>query len=638
MALEEAVVYWCGEKSPLHERIEGFQARKQQQEMAQEIVRCVQSEQHSVIEAPTGVGKTLGYLIPILLAGKKTLIASRTKVLQEQLLKKDLPVLLAAMSCSVRVEMLKGKENYLSKNRLYMAREEATRLSQRDFRDLQKIEKWAQITSTGDKADCVQVRPDASIWSIVCTRSQDVIEEEDFCAIARRRARAADILIVNQHLLCADIQLQIQKVSNLLSDFQVFIIDEAHAFPETAGLMFSRQANFATLRDLCEDVERAISEKIADAALLSKAIKSLYDCAHKGRKYFAPHSGRKSWHELCAESAVITDWVVELIHCIEQLNTQLEINAERDESIADLYNRGQELLALWRDLYERSEQGNKATDIVWTEVSQEGYFRLYITPMKVAPVVREAIDNTNGNWIFTSATLAIQQDFSLFTQRIGVEARTLCLDSPFNYGEQGLLYLPKLPEPNWQNDHQLEALLETALPVLQLTEGRAFLLFTSFKALDRAKEWLEQRSDFKLFVQGERSSQDLLDNFRYAKKSLLLGTATFWEGVDIKGAALSCVIIDKLPFASPNDPLVKARRQWYDDAGRDFFTEDALARAILQLRQGIGRLIRSQQDKGILLIGDVRLQSKYYGKTILENLPAFKRCHDFDSVKKFWES
>jgi ATP-dependent DNA helicase DinG len=450
--------------------------------------------------------------------------------------------------------------------------------------------------------------------------------KECFVLKARSEAMKADIVVVNHHLFFADVMLRDEGVAELLPTCNTVIFDEAHQLPETASLFFGESLSTTLLLDLARDTRLEAAASAKDFAPLPKATDELDKAARDLRLVF-----KKEGRLPATATDSFKEWpgaLKTLGEKLAQLNGLLEKQAERSEGLENCWQRTQALaqqLSKW-------QKGDEPDQVRWLEVFHHS-LQLNTTPLSIAEIFEKQIGGSARAWIFTSATLAVKQDFSHYQTEMGLlKAKTACWDSPFNYAEQALLYVPaNLPEPN--SEGYTEAVVQAALPLIEASQGRAFLLFTSLRAMQRAHEILQAEFDrrgwdYPLLLQGEGSRSELLTRFRSLGNAVLLGSQSFWEGVDVRGEALSLVIIDKLPFAPPDDPVLAARIAQLNKQGRNAFMEYQLPRAIITLKQGAGRLIRDETDRGVLMICDPRLISKPYGKRIWQSLPPMKRTRD----------
>ncbi|HEU0234058.1 MAG TPA: ATP-dependent DNA helicase [Gallionella sp.] len=620
------------EQSPLATEVASFRPRAQQREMALAVAEAIRDNAILVVEAGTGTGKTFAYLVPALLNGGKVIISTGTKNLQDQLFQKDLPMVRDALKAPVSVALLKGRSNYVCHYHLARTEADGQFKTREDIKHLGKIVKYAKVSDSGDKGGLADVPENAPIWmQVTSTRDNCLGQEcpqhkECYVLKARSEAMKADIVVVNHHLFFADVMLRDEGVAELLPACNTVIFDEAHQLPETASLFFGENLSTSQLLDLAVDTRIEAAAGAKDFAPLPKACDELDKAARDLRLVFKkegrlPATATESFREFAPALKTLGEKLT-------QLGGLLEKQAERSEGLENCWQRAQALaqqLGKW-------QKGDEPDQVRWLEVFHHS-LQLNTTPLSIAEIFEKQIGGSARAWIFTSATLAVKQNFSHYQSEMGLlKAKTACWDSPFNYGEQALLYVPQnLPEPN--SEGYTEAVVQAALPLLEASKGRAFLLFTSLRAMQRAHEILQAEFDrrgwdYPLLLQGEGSRNELLTRFRSLGNAVLLGSQSFWEGVDVRGEALSLVIIDKLPFAPPDDPVLAARIAQLNKQGRNAFMEYQLPRAIITLKQGAGRLIRDETDRGVLMICDPRLITKPYGKRIWQSLPPFKRTRD----------
>ncbi len=615
----------------LSAHIDHFRARPQQVELAQAIAEAINSNGQLIAEAGTGTGKTFAYLAPALLAGGKVVISTGTKNLQDQLFQRDLPTVRAALKVPVTIALLKGRSNYVCHYHLEQAQSDGRFASREDIRHLGKIVKYAKMTQTGDKSGLADVPENAPIWMHVTSTRDNCLGQEcpqhDECFVlkARKEAMDADIIVVNHHLFFADVMLRDEGVAELLPACNTVIFDEAHQLPETASLFFGESISTSQLLDLAQEsqLEGLIGAK--DFAPLPVACDALEKAARDLRLVFKKTEGRLPAHA-AAELNGWTESLGKLKEKLNEINMLLESQAERSEGLKNCSQRAQTLALQLKQWQAETPAPNS---VRWLEIFHHSV-QLNTTPLSIAEIFAKQISDRPRAWIFTSATLAVKQNFTHYQAEMGLlSARTASWESPFNYPEQALLYVPsEMPEPN--SPGYTEAVVAAALPLIEASRGRAFLLFTSLRAMQRAQEILQAEFERKhltypLLMQGDASRNELLTRFRDYGNAVLLGSQSFWEGVDVRGEALSLVVIDKLPFAPPDDPVLAARIAQITQQGRNAFMEYQLPRTVINLKQGAGRLIRDENDRGVLMICDPRLISKHYGKRIWQSLPPFKR-------------
>jgi len=606
--------------SPLAGVLDGFSHRPEQLAMARLVVRAMDEERHLAVEAGAGTGKTMAYLVPALLSGQRVVIATATRTLQDQLYHRDLPVVSRALGRPAVVAQLKGRSNYLCRYRLARATAYPDELGRAGLRDLRAIGQWAERTVAGDVGELAGVPEGSPAWPLVTSTADNCLGgkcpnlEQCHVVAARRKAVEADIAIVNHHLLLADLTLKDDGFGRLLPGADVIVVDEAHRFPETAQSLFDVSFGSRALDDLL----REAATEARQAGALSAPLESRMAAAAAASAEAAatvPAGGEPV--ALTAAPAACTAALGRLAEEIEGLGGALAAHAEASAGLARCAERAEALAAAAG----RIAGWEALSDLAWAQSARAG-FTVHMTPLDASRQIRELVEGQGCTWIFTSATLAVGDDFSHFSRRIGIEPLdTHRIDSPFDYAACARLYLPPgLPQPAAPD--YTGRCVEAVAPVLQASRGRAFVLFTSRRALARAAELLAQGGHgHALLVQGTAPRSRLLEEFTRTDNAVLLGTSTFWEGVDIRGPALVVVAIDRLPSASPGDPLMQARLELIRRSGGDPFRDYQLPQAVLALRQGVGRLIRGYGDYGIVIICDPRLTGRGYGRTFLASLP-----------------
>jgi len=619
--------------------------------MADAVAHAISTRSALIAEAGTGTGKTFAYLVPALLYGGKVIVSTGTKTLQDQLFERDLPVVRDALELPVTLALLKGRANYVCHHYLERAAGEGRFPSREDARHLPKIVAFSRASATGDRGALADVPENATIWPLVTSTRDNCLggdcahHTDCFVLKARKAALEADVVVVNHHLFFADVMLRDEGLAELLPACNTVVLDEAHQLPDTATLFFGEQLTAGQLAELARDAEVAARTGAREVADLPDAASGVGPAIRKLRLALGEVPGKLA-QRVAADKDGFTEALDELTAALDRLATELGLFAERSEDIAHCAQRATEAaarLARWRQgMAERGtdEAATEGAWIRWVDVTQSGW-QLQASPLSVADVFSKQVAESGRAWIFTSATLAVGSDFSLYQRELGLaDAATGCWESPFDYESQALLYVPRdLPAPN-SREHT-EAVVAAALPVLRASGGRAFLLFTTLRALNVARELLadafaREGSDWPLLVQGEGSRSELLTRFRELGNAVLLGSASFWEGVDVPGAALSVVIIDKLPFAPPDDPLLAARLEQLRTEGGNPFFDYQLPQAVIALKQGAGRLIRTETDRGVLMICDPRLTDKPYGKRIWRSLPPMRRTREPRDVEAFF--
>jgi ATP-dependent DNA helicase DinG len=612
-----------------------------------------------IVEAGTGTGKTFAYLVPAMLWGGKVIVSTGTKHLQDQLFQRDIPTVRDALAVPVSVAMLKGRANYLCHYYLQRTADNGRLPTRQDTSHLQEIIRFAKITRTGDKAELASVPENSPVWPMVTSTRDNCLGQECpqykecFVMQARREAQQADIVVVNHHLFFADVMLRDTGMAELLPTANTIIFDEAHQLPETATLFFGETVSTTQFLELARD---AVAEGLSHARDFSDWTKlgaALERAARDVRLAFKEDSVRMSLGQL-ADDHPLFDALDTLEEHLDALTKALGAHAERAESLGVMLRRARELQGLlggWtapptsveKAVAEEAEAAAKADPnemVRWIEVFSHTV-QLHETPLSVAPIFSKQRAGVPRAWIFTSATLSVRGDFTHYAAQMGLNARrSMTLPSPFDYPTQGLLYVPRnLPQPSSPNF--TDAVFDGALPVIEASKGGVFFLCTTLRAVDRIamrlRDTIEQRGwDYPLLVQGDASRTELLDRFRSYGNAILVGSQSFWEGVDVRGDALSLVVIDKLPFAPPDDPVLSARLDALTKKGLSPFAVHQLPQAVITLKQGAGRLIRAETDRGVLMICDTRLVDKPYGRRIWQSLPPFKRTRELEVVRAFF--
>ncbi len=618
----------------LSKSLDGFRYRSQQQSMGVAVESSLQHNSQLIIEAGTGVGKTFAYLIPALLSGQKVVISTGTKHLQDQLYFKDLPTVLEILKLPVSTALLKGRANYLCLHRLEQHAPRAEAHTRRFAGKLQMLKEWSLATKSGEIAEVTRISEDDAIWPNVTSTVENCLGAEcpsyQKCHVvkARQNAQKADVIIINHHLFFADLALKEEGFGELLPSADAFIFDEAHQLPELASTFFASTVSSRQFKDLVNDVVAAQLDEAPD----SNEVREVTDALQKSLADFhltlAGNIGRKPWHE-----------VVSVVKIEDQFDALCKSVNTLSDALLELSDRGKELMRC-AERCERIEKNlqifSEETEgvINWLENFKLG-FKLHSTPLVVADSFQAFMQRYQCSWIFTSATLAVNEKFDHFQQQLGlIDAETIMLDSPYDYETNTRLFLPAINlEPNDKN--YTVAVVDAVLPLLEVNQGRAFLLFTSHRALRIAANHLQDHDDFTLFVQGEAPRRELLSGFAKTEHAVLLGTSSFWEGVDIRGNALSCVVIDKLPFAAPDDPVLAGRLQALRQTGANPFMAYQLPQAVIALKQGVGRLMRDEEDYGVIVLCDPRLMSKPYGKTFIKSLPKIPLTSNLDNVINF---
>lgn len=631
-----------GPKGAFSQQVSNFTVRPSQVEMAAEIEEIIHESKTLLAESGTGTGKTFAYLVPALLSGKKVLVSTGTKHLQEQLFHRDIPKVTDVLGINVKVSLLKGRSNYLCLHRQQQARASSRRLDRKMLSELEALSAWLPTSQSGDIAEQSEVPEDSSIWSLVTSTADNCLGQDcsffEDCYVnkARKAAMTSDMVVINHHLFFADKALKNDGFGALLPEVDTVIFDEAHQIPDIASNFLGDSFSSWQVMELCNDVRAAELKERSLVVDLIPTTDQLDKQVADYRLSLGLAERRVSWLDLVSEIPNLPKKMLLLAQKLSDLAGLLEQASVAGEALTRCYERTLELARFCDDIASDIEKD----DVVrWVECSKRT-FRIHETPLDIGDQLTSFFGNNAQSRVFTSATLSVDGDFSHYKHLAGLPAETVTKtwDSPFDYFEQAVLYVPEgLPAP--KEEGFAEALFGRVLPVLEASQGGAFVLFTSFKIMREFEERLsEDNQNFKVLMQGENNKSDLLHEFVVSENSVLLGTMSFWEGVDVPGDALRTVIIDKLPFESPFDPVIKARLNVMQESGNNPFMNYQVPRAVITLRQGAGRLIRSQSDKGVLMICDARLRTTHYGKQFLNSLPRMRRTSDESKVCGFLES
>nr|WP_024968273.1 ATP-dependent DNA helicase [Pantoea sp. IMH] len=615
--------------------IPGFKPREPQRQMADAVSEAIADKRELVVEAGTGTGKTYAYLAPALRSGKKVIVSTGSKALQDQLYSRDLPTVARALNFKGTLALLKGRSNYLCLERLEQQSMAGGELVAQAMSDLVHLRGWAGETVDGDISTCGGVAEDSTIWPLVtstndnCLGSDCPLYQDCFVVKARRKAMDADVIVVNHHLFLADMVVKESGFAELIPDADVMIFDEAHQVPDIASQYFGQQLSSKQLGDLAKDIIIAYRTEVRDVQQLQKSADRLAQCAQDFRLALGDPGFRGNLRELLSNPTIqraltLLDDALEL--CYDVAKMSLGRSALLDAAF--------ERAALYRGRLKRLKDVSQPGFSYWYECNSR-HFVLALTPLSVSERFREVMDERPASWIFTSATLAVNEQMTHFVERLGVtKAKTLILNSPFDFASQALLCVPRnLPAPNQPDGaRQMARML---LPLIEANNGRCFFLCTSHKMMRELAAEFRASLTLPVLLQGETSKGQLLKQFIAAGNALLVATSSFWEGVDVRGDLLSLVIIDKLPFTSPDDPLLKARMEDCKLRGGDPFDEVQLPDAVITLKQGVGRLIRDVDDRGVLVICDNRLVMRPYGAVFLNSLPPTPRTRDIERAVAF---
>jgi ATP-dependent DNA helicase DinG len=621
--------------------VPGWRVRPQQLAFAEAVREAIESSGVLIAEAGTGTGKTFAYLAPALIAGGRVIVSTGTKNLQDQLYHRDLPLVRDALGLPVTLALLKGRANYVCLHHVEENAEQGTFASRDEAKDIHAIRRFAARTASGDKAECPEVPEFSGAWARATSTRENCLGskcrhyEDCFVMRARKAANDADLVVVNHHLFFADLVLRDEGVTDLLPSANTIIFDEAHHLPDLARLFFGQSVSTAQVLELARDARAAQLLHAKDSPAIGEAALAADRAARDVRIALGPATGRFTAAQFDA-SPDLAGAMDKLDERLSELSSLLAAQAERADEIRNAQARTAALrdaIAEWR--------GAKGDDAVrWIETyAQTAVFNR--TPLDVGPIFAQQLAAGKRAWVFTSATLSVGGDFRHYQAELGLaEAATHHWESPYDFAKQALLYVPEgLPEPN--SPGYTEGVIDAAFPVIEASAGRAFLLFTSLRAMDIGQERLREKLRdaglaWPVFVQGTAGKNELLERFRDTPNAILVGSQSFWEGVDVKGEALSLVVIDKLPFNPPDDPVLAARIDQINRAGGNAFMDYQVPRAVIALKQGAGRLIRDETDRGVLMICDPRLISKPYGKRIWRALPPFSRTRKREEAVAFF--
>ena len=623
----------------LSQSIKGFRPRTEQIEMAHAVGESIQNKSSLVIEAGTGTGKTFAYLAPALVFGKKTIISTGSKNLQDQLFNRDLPAIKKALNFTGKIALLKGRANYLCLERLDQVIAQGVLGDKSVLAELSKVRTWNNSTKTGDFTECIELAEDSPIIPQLTSTAESCLGtdcpnySECYVASARKKALNADLVVVNHHLFFADMAVKESGFGELIPNAEVIIFDEAHQLPDIASQYFGQSLTSRQLFDLCKDINIVYRTELKDMQQLGTTSDTLLKVIQDFRLLLGNGSNvRGNWRELYTQSAVKKSFEL-LQEKIDFLAEVIKLALGRSQTLDSIFERVESIKIQLKRLSETNIVGY----CYWYEGNGR-QFGLHITPLTVADKFGAQLEAKEAAWIFTSATLEVGGTFNHFCLRLGIENATQkILPSPFNYSEQSLLCVPRYL-PNTNQTNTLSSLGEMLLPVIEANKGRCFVLCTSYSMMRGLAEYFREKSNLSILLQGETSKGKLLEQFIKETHSVLVATSSFWEGVDVRGDALSLVIIDKLPFTAPDEPLLKARIEDCHLQGGDPFNDIQIPEAVITLKQGVGRLIRDVTDRGVVIICDNRLVMRNYGETFLKSLPNSSRTRDLNKVIQFLQN
>lgn len=620
----------------LSELIEDYQHRPEQEDMADKILSAISDGHDLVCEAGTGTGKTMAYLVPALLSKQKTIVSTGTRHLQDQLFQKDLPLVLDALGSPATTMVLKGRSNYLCLQHMDIAIKDSKDLSFQNMTDLQEVVQWSSSTITGDVNELGMIEENSVIRSLITSTTENCLGQScpnfDSCFVFKNRKQAleSDMVITNHHMLLADMGLRDQGFGEVLPLADVIIFDEAHQLPELASTYFSQTLSSRQLLELIGDIKTADHEEAGDIQELAESLDKFEKSIRDVRLIFGRKDTRLNWQEVWEKTDLSTE-LPKLLQVQQVVIDILDAAKDRGKLLENCWQRAKAHF----NYIESYIETNNEESIRWVEIRGHHIY-LHQTPVNISETFQQRLQEYNATSVFTSASLAINNNFDYYSRQLGLEdCQSQVWDSPFDYKAQTCLYVPlDLPEPNQYEF--FDAFIERTTKLLSFSDGHAFVLFTSHQALAKAVSVLSESVDYPVFIQGQAPRSDILNQFRETKHAVLLGTNSFWEGVDVKGEALTSVIIDKLPFASPDDPVLQARLNHFRKNGANPFMEHQVPQAAITLKQGVGRLIRDVSDRGVCTICDKRIIKKAYGKRILNALPSMPITHDIEDISNFF--
>lgn len=630
------------EKGDLSKNIDGYRVRQEQIDISILIDEAITHKKKLIVEAGTGIGKTFAYLVPAFLSGGKIIISTATKNLQDQLFTKDIPMIRDALKVPVSLAMLKGRSNYLCHLRLENAMIEGAFMTKEDVTHLHLVNQHAKHSVDGDRAELDTIPESSSIWPQVTSTKENCLGQdcsfykECFVMSARKKALAADVTIVNHHLFFADLNMKEEGISELLPKATTVIFDEAHQIPDIASIFFGKNISNSKISEIVQDGFQIYLKHMKDVSDFEPILNDLEKANKDFRLVFPRESNRYPYQKIFSFSRFESSYL-ELVEKLKKIIELLALHKDRDSEIEKYFDNANEILKSFDDWLEDKDNNS----IKWIEVYSQS-LQLNNTPLSIADMFARHINNESTSWVFTSATLAVKNNFDHFKNQLGlIDADSVSKESPFNYAEKALLFVPKImPDANHENFNF--AVVNQIYPFIKASKGRAFILCTTLKSMREIFTLLQDKIetdqlDHPIYLQGDGSRNHLLNKFREHGHAILIGSLSFWEGVDVKGDALSLVVIDKLPFFSPEDPVLAARIDKINQSGKNAFMEYQLPNAVITLKQGAGRLIRDEFDKGVLVICDTRIIDKPYGKRMWQSLPPFARTRDDLEVIQFLE-
>ncbi|MBI2689673.1 MAG: ATP-dependent DNA helicase [Acidobacteria bacterium] len=614
-----------------------YEFRPGQLEMAEAVEAAIAERKHLIVEAGTGTGKSLAYLVPAILSGKRVIVSTGTKNLQEQLFFKDVPFLQQHFANELRVCYMKGRSNYACRQKIYDAEREPILAGLEEVADFQIIREWEKTTETGDRAEIKTLPEGSTAWSKIdargelCTGQKCVQYERCFITEMQRRALASDIIIVNHHLFFADLAVKENDFASIIPDYEAVVFDEAHELEDVAGQYFGMSVSNHMIEDLRKDITAISRRKGLGTPELDRVLMGLQDATERFFACFPAQEGRTGFARRAAFVTQYDDLYHDLLTALEMTGVQLQMIRESVDEIVPLFGRARTLA----DNLKQYLEGEGEDYVYWIERRGRGVY-LQAVPINISSLLTEKLFDKVPSTILTSATLSVGGGFDFLQKRLGIGySRTLNVPSPFDFQEQSLLYVPQhLPDP--RDAAFTKAAAEEIVKLLNLSEGRAFVLCTSYQSMRALHDRVSFAVDYPVLLQGTGPRNALLDEFKRTPHAVLFATSSFWQGVDVQGDQLSCVIVDKLPFAVPTDPVVAARTEAVRRQGGEPFREYQIPQAAIALKQGFGRLIRSRTDRGVLALLDNRITRQRYGQIFFDSLPDYAFTTDLAQVREFF--
>jgi ATP-dependent DNA helicase DinG len=618
--------------------IGGYEHRPAQLQMAEAVDDAFENHHHAILEAGTGTGKTLAYLLPAICSGRRVVVSTATKSLQEQLYQKDVPFLQKHFAPEWKVAVMKGRSNFLCLAKMHAMADQPMLKGMEEVDAFRQIRDWAKLTETGDRAELTFLPDDSELWSRIdarrdtCTGKKCPQFDQCFLTGMQNRAKEADLIIVNHHLFFADLALKHDDFGSILPEYSAVVFDEAHEMEDVASDYFGQQISNFRFEELARDADQTMRLTQQGTPALLRRTQRIREKSRAFFDSFPPKDGRFpfSLHDREAFLEQNREAYDSLRNALKGLETEFAALTQKPEELLRIARRSFEIRQEFSFLFESNEKNY----VYWFERRNKGVF-LAATPIDVSQILREGLFEPFDTVILTSATLTVAGRFEFIRQRMGVDHAKECqLPPEFDFEQQALLYLPQRM-PDVRDAGFAAKAADEIVSLLELSQGRAFCLFTSYAQMNELFERVRRRVEFPLLLQGTAPRSVLLERFKNIPNSVLFATASFWQGVDVPGDQLSCVIVDRLPFAVPSDPVVAARVRALQEEGRNPFSEFQVPEAVLALKQGFGRLIRTKTDRGVLALLDTRISRMPYGKIFFESLPHYRRTNNLGEVERF---